>query len=113
MRLSDVGFIGGKFRSCMWCYGKGCMCCEQEAKKLLAEREAEYARQFPNGPECVTIPMEKIGLAKDAIGADALIKAFSKGGGGVNEVFDNLERLGFGRPKPLEASDTSAERSGE
>lgn len=62
--------------------------------------QAEYDRQFPNGPECVSIPMERIGEAKEAIVAGAIIKAFS-GDGGVDEVFGNLERLGFSRPKPL------------
>lgn len=77
------------------------MCCDGEALKESERLQAEYNRQFPNGPECVSIPIDRIGDAKDAIGADAILKAFGAGGGGVAEVFSNLERLGFGRPKPI------------
>ena len=73
----------------------------KEAERL----EAEYNQQFPDGPECVTIPLTRIADAKSALGADAITKAFSDGGGGVAEVLENLDRLGFGKPKPLGRSE--------
>jgi hypothetical protein len=32
------------YRDCRFCHGKGCLACE-------SERDKEYKRQFPNGPE--------------------------------------------------------------
>lgn len=105
MLYGRFGFTPGKFKGCRFCQGQGCPSCDEQAKQqfpAFKEREdAEYERQFPNGPECVSIPMERIGDAKEAIGAAAIVKAFSPGGGGAKEMFDNLERLGFGRPKPI------------
>lgn len=105
MGYGRFGYMPGKFKGCRFCHGRGCPSCDDQAKQqfpAFKDREdAEYKRLFPNGPECVSIPIERLGDAKSAIGADALNAAFSDGGGGVEEVFDNLERLGFGRPKPL------------
>lgn len=95
----------GKYSRCRWCDGRGCLGCDGEAMKDSLRNKAEYDRQFPNGPTCVSIPIERIGEAKDAIGANAIVKAFSEGGGGVKEVFDNLERLGFGKPTPIGKED--------
>jgi hypothetical protein len=50
----------GVYRDCKWCRGKGCVMCPTEA-------DAEYKRQFPNGPEpLATFPATKGGLS-DAI----------------------------------------------
>lgn len=91
----------GKFGRCRFCRGAGCPGCDAEAQRVYGELQDEYEKRFPDGPECVTIPRERIGDAKDAIGADALQRAFGPNGGGVSEVFDKLEELGFGRPKPI------------
>lgn len=105
MGYGRFGYTPGKFKGCRFCRGDGCPACDEQAKQqfpAFKEREdAEYQRLFPSGPEAVSIPIERLGDAKGAIGADALTAAFSEGGGGVKEVFDNLERLGFGRPKPI------------
>jgi len=99
------GYSPGKFKGCNFCRGRGCPACDEQAKQQFPEfkarEDAEYERLFPNGPACVSIPIERLGDAKDAIGRDALLAAFSEGGGGVKQVFDNLERLGFGKPKPI------------
>lgn len=99
------GYSPGKFKGCSFCRGRGCPACDEQAKQQFPEfkarEDAEYKRLFPNGPECVSIPIARLGDAKGAIGAEALKAAFSEGGGGVKEVFDKLERLGFGKPKPI------------
>lgn len=105
MGYGRFGYEPGKFKYCRFCGGRGCPSCDEQAKQLFPafkEREdAEYQRLFPSGPEAVLIPMERLSDAKGAIGADALRAAFCDGGGGAKEVFDHLERLGFGRPKPI------------
>lgn len=104
MAYGRFGYSPGKFKGCTFCRGTGCPACDDQAQSQFpafkAREDAEYQRLFPNGPEAVTIPIEKLADAKDAIGADALRAAFGEGGG-VKDVFDNLERLGFGRPKPI------------
>ena len=95
------GYEPGRYLGCKWCTGDGCVACDGEAKKEAARLQEEYERQFPYGPICVSIPLDKIKDASGAIGGDALIKAFSNGGGGSSEVFGNLERLGFGKPRPI------------
>lgn len=37
-------FDRGVYRDCKWCQGRGCIYCEAEA-------DAEYKRQFPDGPK--------------------------------------------------------------
>lgn len=37
-------FDRGIYRDCKWCQGRGCIHCEAEA-------DAEYKRQFPDGPK--------------------------------------------------------------
>lgn len=95
------------YSRCQWCHGKGCMGCESEAKSEFARRQKEYDERFPDGPEVVTIPRDRLSDAKDSIGAEAIQKSFGVGGGGAAEVFDNLEKAGFGRPKPLTGTSDS------
>lgn len=82
-------FEKGVYRDCRWCHGTGCIYCEAEA-------DAEYKRQFPDGPKPIaTFDMttsEGIAAANKAIGGEALKKAFSKGGGGVQEIIDNCKQ---------------------
>lgn len=91
------------FVPCSFCGGGlaclnvgGCMACfsKREAKKK--ELDAEYKRQFPDGPKPIftadlTTP-EGIESAKRVIGKEAIEKAFGEGGGGVQEIMDNIER---------------------
>lgn len=87
---------------CSWCGGgsanmnRGCAACfnAREAKKK--EVDAEYNRQFPDGPKPfftadMTTP-EGIESARRVIGAEAINKAFGPSGGGVDEIMQNAER---------------------
>jgi hypothetical protein len=57
------------YRDCKWCYGKGCNQCEHEA-------DAEYKRQFPNGPQPIAVARldnhEEMAAMKRVFGADSL-----------------------------------------
>ena len=62
MRSSDA------FHDCKWCHGNGCLYCDQERKKAEAE-----------GPKplfTAKIP-EDLDLLKEALGAEAIQKAFA------------------------------------
>lgn len=78
------------YRDCRWCAGQGCLYCEAEANKA-------YKAAFPDGPKPIATfdlsTPEGIAEAKAAIGADALTKAFSEGGGGISEIMDNIARV--------------------
>ncbi len=80
----------GTYRDCKWCGGRGCIYCPGEA-------EAEYNRQFPNGPvPLATFDMTdpaQVELAKNAIGGPAIEKAFGPGGGGMAEIIKNLSKI--------------------
>jgi hypothetical protein len=45
-------FDRGIYRDCKWCQGRGCLHCEAEA-------DAEYKRQFPDGPKPI-VTIERI-----------------------------------------------------
>jgi len=83
-------FDGFKYRDCQWCGGSGCLACEGEADKA-------YKRAFPDGP----VPLatfdistpEGAASARQAIGAEAITKAFSNGGGGIAEIIANIEKV--------------------
>lgn len=81
----------GIYRDCKWCGGKGCLACPAEA-------DAEYNRQFPDGPKPLasfkTDDPEEMQKALASIGGPALEKAFGEGGGGVAEIIENLRRVG-------------------
>ncbi len=84
-------FDGKKYRDCRWCGGNGCVYCESEADK-------DYKAAFPDGPK----PIASFSLsvpgdaerARQAIGIEALQKAFGAGGGGMAEFIANIERVG-------------------
>ncbi len=86
---------------CSWCgggsaSGPGCMSCSDARAAKIKELDAEYARQFPNGPQPIAtfrIP-EDMDAAKRAIGREAIEKAFRPGGGGVQEIIDNCAKEG-------------------
>ena len=94
---------------CRWCGGgsvmfgpPGCAACynARSAKKL--EVDAEYARQFPDGPKPFFTARrdkpEELDAMRRVVGAEALEKAFGPGGRGMEEVLENAarenERLG-------------------
>lgn len=78
----------GRYRDCPKCHGAGCVDCDAEA-------DAEYHRQFPNGPEPIfTARLDNPGdldLLKKVVGADVLNAAFAPGGLGMTEVLERAE----------------------
>lgn len=77
------------YRDCRWCQGRGCLYCKAEADKA-------YRAEFPDGPKPIASfdlsdPAE-VELAKKAIGAEAIRRAFGKSGGGVAEIIQNVEK---------------------
>lgn len=80
-------FDGVRYRDCRWCVGRGCLYCENEANKA-------YKEAFPDGPTpLATFTMAELPAAKEAIGADAIRKAFGPGGGGIAEVVANIAKV--------------------
>lgn len=80
------------YRDCKWCQGRGCLYCKAEADKA-------YKAEFPDGPRPIaTFPNTPDGMAaaKEAIGADAIRKAFGPGGRGVAEIIENCTRVKVG-----------------
>ena len=78
-------YDGYRYAHCRWCHGRGCVYCEGEANKA-------YKRDFPDGPKPIaTFTADEIDDAKQIIGMDALLKAFGKDGGGVEEIAKNFE----------------------
>lgn len=71
---------------CDWCDGKGCIAC---AKKR-ADWDAEYKRQFPNGPQPIFTARidkpEEMEQLKAIFHADKIVETFSPGGGGIEEI---------------------------
>lgn len=83
-------YDGFRYRDCKWCHGRGCLACE-------GERDKEYARQFPNGPQPIATfnisTAEGAEQARQAIGFEALRKAFGEGGGGMQEFLANIAKI--------------------
>lgn len=74
--------LKGGFAGCTWCHGRGCMCCDNERQRAI-ERAQQPILSFT----CDELEDPGLGpLIKDAIGADALRKAFGPEGGGVAEI---------------------------
>ena len=75
------------YRDCRWCRGRGCLYCKSEADKA-------FKIAFPNGAEpMATFTLAELDKARDAIGAEAVTKAFSPGGRGLAEVIQNIEKI--------------------
>ena len=83
-------YENGVYRDCKWCHGKGCISCPEEA-------QAEYDRQFPNGPQPIatfkTDNPQDMENMKQVFGADAITKAFGPDGNGMEEIMKNLNKL--------------------
>lgn len=75
------------YRDCKWCKGSGCIYCASEADKA-------YKAAFPDGPVPIaSFTIDEFPSAKEAIGIDALQKAFGKDGGGIEEITENVAKL--------------------
>jgi len=79
------------YRDCPKCGGLGCVSCPEEA-------DAEYKRQFPDGPKPIatfdmTNPAE-VERARKTVGREAMEHAFGPDGGGVDEIINNLNQEG-------------------
>jgi hypothetical protein len=75
------------YRDCRWCQGGGCLYCKAEADKA-------YKVAFPDGPQPIATfaaTPEGFEMARKAIGADALRKAFGAGGDGISEIMKNIQ----------------------
>ncbi len=100
--------LKGAFIGCTWCHGSGCICCDSEREKAF-QRSKQPILSFTH-EELEDPTMGP--LIKDAIGADALQRAFGPDGGGVEEVKFNcavasLEQLM--RKRGSEAAESEAE----
>lgn len=74
--------LKGAFPGCKWCHGSGCMCCDRERERAI-QRAHEPILSFTHAE----LDDPTMGpLIKNAIGAEALQKAFGSGGGGMQEV---------------------------
>lgn len=77
------------YRDCRWCQGRGCLYCKSEADKA-------YRAAFPEGPRPIATfdisTAEGLEAAKASIGADAITRAFSKGGRGIEEILENVAK---------------------
>ncbi len=77
--------LKGAFAGCSWCYGRGCLQCDIEREKAIE------ARQQP----ILSVTFEEMDdptlgpLIKDAIGREAIERAFGPGGDGIAEVERN------------------------
>lgn len=71
--------LKGGFSGCTWCHGKGCMGCDAEREKAHKRAMEPIFTADPNNPS-------DIELLKEVSGAEALMKAFGPGGGGIREV---------------------------
>ena len=76
-------FDKGIYRDCPHCKGAGCDRCTEEA-------DAEYKRQFPNGPQPIftarTDDPRDMELLKFVAGGDVLQEAFGPDGDGMEEI---------------------------
>lgn len=83
-------FDGHKYRDCRWCHGCGCLYCKAGADKA-------YKQAFPDGPKpFATFTLDEMPIAQQALGPDAIKKAFAPGGGGIEEIAENVRKLKSG-----------------
>jgi hypothetical protein len=79
------------YRFCRFCNGAGCVACPGEADKA-------YNEQFPDGPKpLATFKLDDAAdmeIAKQTIGGEAMKHAYSEGGGGLEEIIENLRKAG-------------------
>lgn len=84
-------FANGIYRDCTFCRGKGCLACAGQA-------EAEYKRQFPDGPKPLATfrldDPEDAAKCKELVGAEALEKHFGDGGEGIEGLMKALRGAG-------------------
>jgi hypothetical protein len=74
MKTFQPRFENGIYRDCKWCHGKGCVYCPAEA-------DAEYKRQFPDGPKPIASFSTKdieggaLGLFKSVFSPEGIMAA--------------------------------------
>lgn len=97
----------GIYRDCRWCRGTGCVHCKAEA-------DAEYKRQFPQGPKLVATfklnSKSDMKLLRDAIGPKAVMKAKEEGDRRAAAL---VRRLGHGEVDPNIVRDIGTGFAGE
>ena len=71
--------LKGAYSGCSWCHGSGCMCCDRERKKAEERAMEPIFTADRNEPE-------DMNQLKEFFGADALQKAFSPGGRGIQGI---------------------------
>ena len=77
--------LKGAFAGCSWCYGRGCLQCDIEREKAIEARQQPILSvTFEEMDDPTLRPM-----IKDAIGREAIERAFGPGGGGLAEVEGN------------------------
>ena len=71
-------------QQCRFCYGRGCLACD-------AAKDAEFKRQFPNGPELLAVfqfnDPEDMQLARQALSPATL------GQKNIDAVFNSLRQI--------------------
>lgn len=84
------------FVYCQWCKGKGCAACFNSREKLKAELDAEYARQFPDGPKPIMTAHldnpEEMAALKRVFHREKIEQAFGPGGRGMDEIMENIAK---------------------
>ena len=77
----------GRYADCRFCRGRGCPSCDIEADK-------DYKAAFPDGPKPIfTAHLDKpeeMEELKRVFGRESLERAFSPGGGGMDEILHKL-----------------------
>ncbi len=74
--------LKGAFDGCSWCYGRGCLQCDEQRRKW---EERQMEPMFVADTE----DPEDMRDLREFLGGEALQKAFGPGGGGVSEVRQN------------------------
>lgn len=83
---------GGHGWVCQFCRGKGCLSCPAlPPPPVLAEQPTEPLLSA-TWDELADHTSEAFRVFKAAVGRDAVVKAFSPGGGGHAEVRENIAR---------------------
>ena len=81
-----MGEYVGAFEGCSWCGGRGCNQCPHERKKAQKAFDESFGQPIATFK---TDNPEDMKLAREAIGVDALQKAFGPKGDGVQEIERN------------------------
>ena len=81
-----MGDYVGAFEGCSWCGGRGCNQCSHERKAAQKAFNESFGQPIATFK---TDDPKDMDLAREAIGREALQKAFGPNGGGVQEIKRN------------------------